>query len=191
MKLRHVWYCSIQNLLSSCLLFKILKIKVFKTIILSAVLYGYGIWCLPLMEVHKLRVLLNRLLRIFAYKRKEMSGGSRRLHNYEFNNVSFSQNIIRLTKTWRMRCVRHIAHVEEKQNAYKVLVGKRPLRRLALDWMIMLKWILKKYGWIVWIESILLRQGPIAVFCDHGNEHLCSIKCWELLTPQDGLCLLI
>lgn len=82
-----------------------------------------------------------------------------------------------------MRYVRHIAHIEGKQNAYKVLVGKRLLGRLGLDWMIMLKWILMKCGWNVWIESILLRQGPIAVFCDHGNERLCSIKCWELLTP--------
>jgi hypothetical protein len=82
------------------------------------------------MEDHKLRVFLNRLVKIFAHKKKDMTGGSRQVHNHEFYNFCFTQNIIRLTKARRMRYVRYIAYIEEKQNAYEVLVGRRPLGRL-------------------------------------------------------------
>jgi len=37
-------YHSVQNLLSSSLLSKHLKIKIYRTIILPVVLYGYEIW---------------------------------------------------------------------------------------------------------------------------------------------------
>jgi hypothetical protein len=74
-------------------------------------------------------VFLNRVLRIFAHKKKEVTECCRKLHNYEFHNLCFSQNIIRLIKARRMRWVGHIARIEEKQNAFKVLIGKKPLGR--------------------------------------------------------------
>ena len=43
-------YHSVQNLLSSSLLSKNLKIKIYKIIILPVVLYGYETWSLRLME---------------------------------------------------------------------------------------------------------------------------------------------
>jgi len=61
-------YHSVQNLLSSSLLFKNLKIKIEGTIILP-VLYGCETWLLTLREEHKLRMFENRVLRrIFAIK---------------------------------------------------------------------------------------------------------------------------
>jgi hypothetical protein len=45
------------------LLYKNLKIKVNKTIILPAVLYGYETWSLTLREESRLRVFENRVLR--------------------------------------------------------------------------------------------------------------------------------
>jgi hypothetical protein len=50
-------YYSVQNLLSSHLTSKNLKIKIFKTVILPVVLYGYETWSLALREDHRLRVL--------------------------------------------------------------------------------------------------------------------------------------
>jgi hypothetical protein len=44
------WYHSVQNLLSSMLLPKNLKIKIYKTIILPIVLYGCETWSLTLRE---------------------------------------------------------------------------------------------------------------------------------------------
>ena len=59
-------YHSVQNLLSSRLLSKILKIK----IILPVVLYGCETWSLTLREERKLRVFENMVLRrIFGPRR--------------------------------------------------------------------------------------------------------------------------
>ena len=75
-------YHSVKNLLSSRLLFKNLKIKIYKTIILSLVLYGCETWSLTLREERKLRLLENMMLRrIFGPRRDEVTGEWRRLHN--------------------------------------------------------------------------------------------------------------
>jgi len=49
-------YHSVQNLLSSRLLSKNLKIKIYRTIILPVVFYGCETWSLTLREERKLRV---------------------------------------------------------------------------------------------------------------------------------------
>jgi len=49
-------YHSMQNLLSSSLLSKHVKIKVYRTIILSVVLYGCETWSLTLRKEYRLRV---------------------------------------------------------------------------------------------------------------------------------------
>jgi hypothetical protein len=49
---------------------KNLKIRIYKTIILSVVLYGCETWSLTLREEHRLKVYENRVLRkIFGPKR--------------------------------------------------------------------------------------------------------------------------
>jgi hypothetical protein len=64
-------YYSVQNLLSSRLIAKNLKIKIYKTIILPVVLYGCETWSLSLGEEHGLRIFENRVLRrIFGPKRE-------------------------------------------------------------------------------------------------------------------------
>jgi hypothetical protein len=62
-------YHSVQNLLSSCLLPNIIKIKLYSTTILPVVLYG----SLALRVEHRLRVFENRVLgRIFGPMRVEV-----------------------------------------------------------------------------------------------------------------------
>jgi UDP-galactopyranose mutase len=53
-------YYSVQNLLSSRLLSKNLKISIYRTIILPVVLYGCETWSLTLKEERRLRVFENR-----------------------------------------------------------------------------------------------------------------------------------
>ena len=61
--------------LSSTLLSKNLKIKIYRNIILSVVLYGCETWSLTLREERRLRVFENRVLgRIFGPKRDEVTG---------------------------------------------------------------------------------------------------------------------
>ena len=66
----HDCYHSVQNLLSSRLLSKNLKIKIYRTITLPVVLYGCEAWSLSLREERKLRVFENMVLRrIFGPRR--------------------------------------------------------------------------------------------------------------------------
>jgi hypothetical protein len=51
-------YHSDQNRLSSRLLSKNIKMKIYKTIVLPLVLYGCETWSLTLREEHRLRVLI-------------------------------------------------------------------------------------------------------------------------------------
>jgi len=69
-------YHSAPNLLSSRLLSKNLKIKIYRTIILPVVLYGCKTLLLALREEKKPRVFENRVLRrIFGSRRDEVMGG--------------------------------------------------------------------------------------------------------------------
>jgi hypothetical protein len=67
-------YHSVQNL-SSSLLSKNVKIKIYRTIMLPVVLYGCESWSLTLREECRLRVFEDRVLRrIFGPKRGEVTG---------------------------------------------------------------------------------------------------------------------
>jgi hypothetical protein len=67
---------SMQNVLSSSLLSKNIKIKIHRTIILPVVLYGCETLSPTLREELSLRVFDNRVLKIiFGLKRQEVTGG--------------------------------------------------------------------------------------------------------------------
>jgi hypothetical protein len=63
-----------QNLLSSRLISKNLKIKMYKTLILPIVLYGCETWSLTVREDHRLRVFENRVLRRICGPKREEDG---------------------------------------------------------------------------------------------------------------------
>jgi hypothetical protein len=55
------------------------------------------------MEEHRLRVFVNRVLRIFGPNRDEVTGEWRKLHNKELRDLFSSPSIIRIIKSRRMR----------------------------------------------------------------------------------------
>ena len=63
LRLGNVCYHSVQNLLSSRVLLKNLRIKICRTIILRVVLHGCETWSLTSREERKLRVFENKVLR--------------------------------------------------------------------------------------------------------------------------------
>ena len=88
-----------QNLLSSSLLLKNLKIKLCRTIILPVDLYGCGTRSLTLREERRLRVFENRVMRrIFGAKRNEKTGEWRKLHNEELHDLYSAPNIVWVIK---------------------------------------------------------------------------------------------
>ena len=119
-------YHSMQNLLSSTLLSKNLKIKIYRTIILPVVLYGCETWLLTLREERKLRVFENMVLRrIFGPRRGEVMGEWRRLHNEELNGLYSSPNIVWVIKWRRMRWAGHVARMGEERGCIGSWWGNR------------------------------------------------------------------
>jgi hypothetical protein len=121
-------------------------------IILPVVRYGCETWSLTLREEHRLRVFENRVLRrIFGTKRDEVTGEWRKLHNEELQNMQASPSIITIIKSKRMRWAGHVARMEKKRNAYRLLVGKpegrRPLERPKRRRLDNIRMDLVEVGW--------------------------------------------
>ncbi|KAJ4442184.1 hypothetical protein ANN_12050 [Periplaneta americana] len=142
----------VEKLLSSSLLSKNLKVRIYKTIILPVVLYGCETWTLTLREELRLRVFENKVLRkIFGAKRDEVTGEWSKLHNTELHALYSSSDIIRNIKSRRLRWAGDLARIGESRNAYRVLVGrpegKRPLGRPRRRWEDNIKMDLREVGY--------------------------------------------
>jgi len=112
----------------------LVKIKIYRIIILSVVLYGCETWSLTLSGERSLRVSENRVLRrISGPKRDKVKREWRKLHNEELNDLYSSPNIDQVIKSRRMRWTGHVARMGERRVVYRVSVGKpggkRPLGR--------------------------------------------------------------
>jgi hypothetical protein len=89
------------------------KIKIYRSIFLTAVLYGFETWSLTLREEHGLKVFENRVLRkIFGSKRNEVTGEWRKLQNEELSDLYSSPDIVRVIKARRMSWAGHVAGEE-------------------------------------------------------------------------------
>ena len=110
------YYNSVQNLLSSSLLSKNLKIKIYRNIILPVVLYGCVTWSLTLREEHMFKVFENEVWRrIFVPNRDEVTGECRNIHNEELKYMYSSPNHVRAIK-WRiMRWAELVACMGERK----------------------------------------------------------------------------
>ncbi|KAJ4429592.1 hypothetical protein ANN_21777 [Periplaneta americana] len=145
-------YYSVEKLLSSSLLSKNLKVRIYKTVILPVLLYGCETWTLTLRKEHRLRVFENKVLRkISGAKRDEVTGEWRKLHNTELHALYSSSDIIRNLKSRRLRWAEHVARMGESRSAYRVLVGrpegKRPLGRPRRRWEDNIKMDLREVGY--------------------------------------------
>ncbi|KAJ4439325.1 hypothetical protein ANN_07447 [Periplaneta americana] len=123
-------YCSIEKLLSSNVLSKNLKVRIYKIIILPVVLYGCETWTLTLRAEQRLWVFENKVLRkIFGAKRDEVTEEWRKLHNAELHALYCSPDIIRNVKSRRLRWAGHVARMSESRVLVWRPEGIRPLRR--------------------------------------------------------------
>ena len=88
-------------------------------------MYGCETWSLILRDECRLRVYENRVLkRIFGPKRDEATVEWRKLQNEELTAMYASPNIIWVIKSIRIRWAGHVACMEDRRGAYRVLAGK-------------------------------------------------------------------
>jgi hypothetical protein len=103
------------------------------------------------------------------------------LHNDELQSLYSSPNIVRVIKSRRMKWVGHVARMGEGRGVYRVLVGrpegKRPLGRPRSRWEDNIKMNLReiRIDGANWIQ-LAQDKGPVAGFCEHGNEPSGSIR---------------
>jgi hypothetical protein len=150
LKSGNVSYHLVQNLLSSSLLSKIIKSKIYRIIILPVVLYKCETWSVTLREEHRLRVFENRVLRrIFGPKRDEVTGWWRRLHNEELYGAYSSLNIIRMIKSRKMGWTDmwHLWKTREVHTGiwWGDLRERDYLEDLGVGGRMIVKWIFKKW----------------------------------------------
>ena len=148
----NAYYNSVQNLLSSRLLSKNIKIKIYRTIILYVVCVGVKLGCCHWGEERRLRVFDSRVLRrIFGPKGDEVRRERRKLHNEERNDMHPPPNIIGAIKSRRMRLARYVACKGKRRGAYRILVGKpkekRPFGRTRRKWEENVKIGLQEVEW--------------------------------------------
>ena len=144
-----------QNLLSSRLLSKNLKIKIYRTTILPVVLYGCETWSLTLREERKLTVFENMVLRrIFGPRRVEVTGEWRRLHNEELNDLYSLPNNVRVIKSRRIGWAGHVARMGEERGCIGSWWGNRRegdhWGDLGVDEWIILGWISRRWDVCIW-----------------------------------------
>ena len=130
---------------------KKLKINIYRTIILPAVLYGCETWSLTLREESRLKLFENRVLRrVFGPKRDDVTGEWRKLYNGELSDLYSLPNIVQVVKSRRMSWAGHVARMEEGKVVHRVLVGKpegrRPLGRPRRRWKDNIKMDLQEVG---------------------------------------------
>jgi hypothetical protein len=157
---RLYWSSANSRIIEGCLQSKNVKLRMYKTLILSVVLYGCETWSLTWKEGHRLRVFENRVLRrIFWPKRVEVTGGWRKLHIEELHNLYSSPN----QGEWDVQA--YSTHGGER-NACRVLAGKpegkRPIEKPRRRWEYNIKMDLRELWrctlWRNWLRHCATSQ---------------------------------
>jgi hypothetical protein len=136
--------------LPSRLLFRNVKDKIYKSMILQVALYGCETFC-HIKGGAKTEGVLEQGPKGNIWTKEGVTGEWRKLHNEELHILYSFQNIIRQIKSRRMRWAGHVARMGEERKVHTVVVGKpegkRPLPRLRHRWENGIITDLREIGW--------------------------------------------
>ena len=106
-----------------------------------------------------MRIFENRVLKnIVGPKRDEVREEYRRLHNEELNGQYSSPNIIRVTKSRRMRWTGNVAYLG--RGYVETVEETDHLEDLRIDERIIFKWnFMKRYRGMYWINPVRVGTG--------------------------------
>ena len=90
-----------------------IRIRVYKTVTLSVVVYGSETYSLTLGEKCRLRLFENRVLRQVIGPKKNENEEKRRLHNEKLHGSYRSPDTFRLIISRILRWTGHVARMEE------------------------------------------------------------------------------
>jgi hypothetical protein len=102
-----------------------------------------------MMEDHRVRVFENRVLRrTSGWKRDEVTGEWRKLHNEKLRDLNSLPSIIRMIKSRRMRWAGHVAQMGKKRIVCMLLWESQSERDhwedLDVVGWIILRWMLER-----------------------------------------------
>ena len=143
-------YSSVQNILSSSLQSKNIKIKTYRTIILSVVLNGCHTWFVTLREDLRLRVFENMMLRKLSRRKKKVRGDWRKFRNDDSHDLYSSPNIILVLNQGGWGGRGSVTRMGRRKMPSRFWWGnlkeRAQLENIGVDGRRILKCVLKKWG---------------------------------------------
>ncbi|KAJ4442808.1 hypothetical protein ANN_04401 [Periplaneta americana] len=109
---------------------------------------------------------------------ERLEGGRNKENGESYKAQNCTHCIIRNIISRRLRWAGHVARMVESRNAYRVLVGRRPLGRPRRRWEDNIKMDLREVGYDDrdWINLAQDRDRSMAGLCEGGNEPPGSLK---------------
>jgi len=163
LKLGNACYHVVQNLLSSSLLSKDSKVKIYRIIILPVVVNGCETWPLTLKEERRTMFFENGAEENIWPKRDEVTGDWRKLYNEELNGMYSSPTVFQVIKSRRNSWAGHVVHMVERRGAYRFWCGnlkeRDQLGDPGIDGRIILRCFFRKWDVGVGTGSSWLRVG--------------------------------
>lgn len=110
-----------KKLMQSRLLTRETKLLIYKTIIRPVVTYGCEVWTLNMADENDLRIFERKILRKIYGPIRVENGDYRRRNNAELNEIIKNEDIIRFSKSQRLRWAGHTVRMQENRMPYKIL----------------------------------------------------------------------
>ncbi|XP_048481716.1 uncharacterized protein LOC125489586 [Plutella xylostella] len=153
---------ALHKVLTSRLLSRNTKLRIYKTVIRPILMYGCEAWTLTQKEESKLLVAERKVLRKIFGPRQRPDGSWRVLKNAELEDLMAGANIVGETKAHRLRWLGHLQRMGKDRSAKRAYMGRptgrRPVGRPRYRWSDAVEADLRELQVVDWRETALDRQ---------------------------------